>query len=203
MTTLDHTEQDPWVQRLSVDAPQRDAAIAELRRYLTRGLNCSLKHRYGGLAQVDDIVQLALLKIIESIGGFKSRCRFTTWAMAIATRVGISELRRRCYRDVSLNLSAAEDEFQVEAVDPLGSAEDQVCRQNLLVLLQRLIVETLSEKQRLAIRGSLAGLPVEEIAIRLQSNRNAIYKLIHDARLKLRQGFEASGVTVEDIANII
>lgn len=123
--------------------------------------------------------------------------------MAIATRAGISELRRRCYRDVSLSLSTEADEFQIEIADPTGSAEQQAARQNLLMLLQRLIADTLSDKQRLAIRGTLAGLPVEEIAVRLQSNRNAIYKLIHDARLKLRQGFEASGVTADDIANLI
>jgi RNA polymerase sigma factor (sigma-70 family) len=140
---------------------------------------------------------------IAELRGFESRCRFTTWAMAIATRVGLSELRRRCYRDVSLNLSAEGDEFQFDAVDPIGSAEAQASRQGLLVLLQKLIAETLSDKQRNAIRGTLAGLPVEEIASRLQSNRNAIYKLVHDARLKLRQGFEASGVTSDDIRNII
>jgi len=70
-------------------------------------------------------------------------------------------------------------------------------------LLQRMIDERLSSKQRMAIRGSLEGLPVEEIAARMASNRNAVYKLVHDARLKLRQAFEAYGFTAEDILELI
>jgi RNA polymerase sigma-70 factor (ECF subfamily) len=70
-------------------------------------------------------------------------------------------------------------------------------------MLQKLIDESLSEKQRLAIRGTLQGLPVEEIAYRLNSNRNAVYKLVHDARLRLRKEFEACGITSEDIATVI
>ena len=72
-------------------------------------------------------------------------------------------------------------------------------QQSILSKLQELIEELLTDKQRLAIRGLLEGLPVEEIASRTDSNRNAVYKLVHDARSKLRQGFEQSGIAVEDI----
>lgn len=51
----------------------------------------------------------------------------------------------------------------------------------------------------MAVQGTLAGLPIEVIAARMQSNRNAVYKLVHDARMRLRQGFEARGVTSEEI----
>ena len=37
------------------------------------------------------------------------------------------------------------------------------------------------------------------LAEKLGSNTNSIYKLLHDARKKLRRGLEASGFTVEDV----
>ncbi len=195
---------DDWLVRLREGAQGRDAAIEELRQYMVRGLAKSLTHRYGGKIQVDDVAQVAILKVLNSLDSFRSQSRFTTWAMSIATRVGISELRRQHYRDVSLDYSADGDRVRVDVEDKSASpTENNEERNRLFVMLQKLIDETLTAKQREAIRGSLAGLPIEIIAERLNSNRNAIYKLVHDARLRLRQGFEASGITAEDISNTI
>ncbi len=36
----------------------------------------------------------------------------------------------------------------------------------------------------------------------LGSNRNAIYKLVHDARTRLRDGLERRGITADDISII-
>ena len=198
-TKLSSIEHHNWVERLETHSSVRDEAIAELRVYLIRGLSGSLTHRYGGDVLVEDVVQVALLKILASLDTFQSRSRFTTWALAIATRIGISELRRRCYRDISLNQVSEGEHFQIDIVDSASSLEDQDSRQRVLHLLQQLINESLSDKQRIAIRGVLAGLPIEEIASRLQSNRNATYKLVHDAKLRIRRGFEASGMTADDI----
>ena len=171
---------------------------------MVRGLSRSLVHRYGGKIQVEDIAQVALIKILASLDSFQYRSRFETWAMAIAIRVGMSELRKRYYRDVSLDLSLHGDSVRIDVFDTSASqSEADAGRESLLLLLQRLIDECLSDKQRLAIRGSLEGLPVEEIAGRMKSNRNAIYKLVHDARLKLREAFEANGFTAEDILKLI
>lgn len=62
-----------------------------------------------------------------------------------------------------------------------------------------LIETNLTDKQKLAVRGLLEGMPVEELARRTGSNRNAIYKLVHDARRKLREGFEQEGIVADDI----
>ena len=68
--------------------------------------------------------------------------------------------------------------------------------------LQELIESQLTDKQKLAVRGLLEGMPVEEVARRTGSNRNAIYKLVHDARSKLRAGFEQAGIVADDIKAI-
>ena len=204
MSDLERIDQLNWPQRLQATAAAREQAIEELRRYLVRGLARSLSHRYGGKIQIEDVVQVALLKILDSIDSFQCRSRFTTWAMSIATRIGISELRRHHYRDISLDLVSRENGIKFDIADASSdSADVEENRRNLFAQLQDLIDATLSKKQQIAIRGTLEGLPVEEIARRLQSNRNAVYKLVHDARLRLRQGFEAAGVTAQDISATI
>jgi RNA polymerase sigma factor (sigma-70 family) len=197
-------ENDDWPKRLQEGAQNRDFAIEELRCYLLRGLARSLTHRYGGKIQVEDVAQVALVKILASLETFQGRSRFTTWAMSIATRIGISELRRHYYKDVSLDQSIEGESHRYEIEDTsANSAEQHAGKQAIFQLLTQLIQDCLSEKQRVAINGTLEGLPIEEIAVRLNSNRNAVYKLVHDARLRLRQGFEANGVRAEDIASTL
>ena len=189
-----------WVDRLTGSGPERESAIGELRELLVRGLNKSLSTRYGSRLQADDVVQDALMKILSSLDTFEGRSRFTTWAMTIATRAGISELRRRHFRDVSLDSIATGDQ-QDHAVPESDevSASNQLDRQKILRTLNTLIDERLTEKQRRATQGLLNGLPVEEIARRTGSNRNAVYKLVHDARMRLREGFAEQGITADEV----
>lgn len=197
------TSQDNWVDRLKGPEEARNEAIEELRSLLVRGLSKSLAQRYGGEVFAEDIAQEALLKILDSLDTFEGRSRFTTWAMTIATRIGISELRRRYYQDVSLNAIEQGEELRMDlATDDAISVGQQADQQEILNTLQELIDHRLSEKQRLAVRASLEGLPMEEIARRTGSNRNAVYKLVHDARLRLKAGLEESGIHAEDIQTL-
>lgn len=201
MTTSD--QPDPWIARLrSDDVSIRDAALTELSDLLVRGLSRPMAQRYGGGLQPEDVVQEALLKILDSLDQFAGRSRFTTWAMTIATRVGISEMRRKHYQDVSIEAFQGEDATRIEiAVDESDSAESQLERQNMVAKLQEVIDTELTDRQRFAIRASLEGLPVEVIAEKAGSNRNSIYKLVHDARSKLRVALENAGISSLDIAS--
>lgn len=200
MTTTER--QDLWLQRLRGEPAERDQAIAELREILLRGLSGPMSRRYGGGLQPEDVVQEALIKILDSLDQFAGRSRFTTWAMTIATRVGISEMRRKHYQDVSLDAFTGDDNMKLDlAVDEADSSETQVDRRAIVDKLQKLIDQTLTEKQRVAIRALLDGMPVEVIAEKTTSNRNSVYKLVHDARAKLRKGLEESGIADDDIAS--
>lgn len=193
-------DSERWVERLRVGATDRETAIGELRSYLVRALQRSLTHRYGGHVDVENVVQQAILKILESLDTFRKQSLFTTWATSIAVRIGISQLRRHYYQDISLDAASESGQITLDIEDSSSRpSADPDERSRIFELLQRLINETLSDKQRLAIQGTLKGLPVEEIAVRMNSNRNAIYKLVHDARMKLRDGFESHGVTAEEI----
>ena len=122
---------DEWVQRLkSQDVATRDSALAELRELIVRGLNRSLNNHYGTRSfNAEDVAQDALLKILNALDKFEGRSRFTTWAMTIATRVGLSEYRRRHTKDVSLDGITAGDSLRIEFAekDPtaVGEAIDQ------------------------------------------------------------------------------
>ena len=123
--------------------------------------------------------------------------------MTIATRVGISELRRKHTRNISLDAFTAGNELRFEFADERSTlVGEDLEKRRIIETLQSLIESKLSDKQKLAVRGLLEGMPVEVIAERTNSNRNAIYKLVHDARIKLRKGFEQSGIVAEDVSAI-
>lgn len=189
---------DNWIQRLR--GPERDSALQELRALLVRGLLRSLAQRGGGEAFAEDVAQDALVRILDSLDSFSGRSRFTTWAMAVAMRVAISELRRRHFQDRSLEQITGGDDLRFDVPGADGAAPgDESERDEIIGELRRLVDERLSPRQRTAVQAILSGMPVDEIARRMESNRNNVYKTIFDARQKLKQGLEAAGISAADV----
>ena len=73
------------------------------------------------------------------------------------------------------------------------------CRQRLREQLKEAGMELRDGPACDAKLAELRGMPQDEIARHLGSNRNALYKLTHDARKRLKRGLEAAGFTAEDI----
>ena len=190
---------DPWIERLQGDELTRDAAIEELRGILLRGLTKSFGAGNSFGMHLEDVVQESLLKVLDSLQQFQGRSRFTTWAMTIATRIAISKRRRKHFADVSLD-SLSSDGGRTFDVSSVGqSPSEDADQQSTIDVLQQLIDDVLTDRQRVAIRALLEGLPVEVIAEKTASNRNSVYKLIHDAKLKLRSGLEVAGISGDDL----
>lgn len=60
--------------------------------------------------------------------------------------------------------------------------------------VQKAIVTELTPHQRRVVLALLVeGVPIDVLADRLGSSRNALYKALHDARQRLRQALEAGG----------
>ena len=197
-------EEIDWVRKLRADAKTRESALEDLRRILLRGMSPSLARRGGGQAFAEDVVQEALIRIMDKLDSFAGRSQFTTWAMTIATRIGISELRRRHFQDVSLDQITGDDDLKFELAIDSGPAPTQHSdREEIMTQFRELIDTHLTPKQRKVMQAALSGMPMEEIARRMDSNRNAIYKLFYDARQKLRAGFESRGVTASDIQAVL
>jgi RNA polymerase sigma-70 factor (ECF subfamily) len=67
------------------------------------------------------------------------------------------------------------------------------------VAMHRVIQTELTAKQRTALVAELRGMALEEIVRQTGSSRNALSKLTHDARLRLKKGLEAAGYEAKDI----
>jgi RNA polymerase sigma-70 factor (ECF subfamily) len=183
---------------------QRDEALADLRAFLVRGLRYALASRSDVDDEIiEDFVQDALLKILDNLDSFRGESKFTTWAQKIAVNVSFTELRRRRWQDVSLNeiVDAQGPDFVPDMLIDRSARPDQQATQHIfLETLGRLIDTELTEKQRQALVAvQIQGMPLEEVARRMGSNRNAMYKLLHDARQRLRKQMEAEGLSAEDV----
>ena len=194
-------ENASWIRDLRACGPVQAEALTDLRGLLLRGLAKSFQAR-GALdqASVEDVVQQALVHILDHLEQFQGRSRFTTWAMAITVRLAMSALRRKRWQDVSLE-SMTEPIERALALDRDDTTSPaQYAEQHAMVAtLRRLIDEALTDKQWMAMTAELGGMPLEEIARRMDSNVNAVYKLLHDACQRLKCGLETAGYTAEDV----
>jgi RNA polymerase sigma-70 factor (ECF subfamily) len=190
-----------WLTHLDGKSPDQQAALADLRDALLRGLRRALSHRPpADDAFLEDVVQDAVLRVLDRLPRFEGRSRFLTWATSIAIRVALSERRRRRWRDVPLDEVIAEAELAPSrAVDDRPGPDAERQREAILAAMHEVIRSGLTEKQRSALLAGLRGMPQDEIARYLGINRNALYKLTHDARKRLKRGLESAGFTAEDI----
>lgn len=188
-----------WVERLKSGGEQQAVALEELRTILLRGLKSTVSKRGADPAFSEDIVQEALIRILDNLDSFEGRSKFTTWAMTIAVRTAISELRRKHYKNVSLD-ATTDDSIRIDVpAEKQKTPAEQAEQRSILDRLQQAIDQDLTEKQRIVVRGALSGIPMEEIARRMHSNRNAVYKMFHDARQRLKSSLEAADFSPSDI----
>lgn len=187
--------------QLSSDGSDQQSALSHLREALLRGLRRALSNRpVVDESFLEDAVQDSLIRILDRLDQFAGRSRFVTWATSIAIHVAMSELRRRRWKDVSLEEVTADANFIPErTVKEGGGSHAHVERRAIFDKMYEVIHNELTEKQRAALLAELKGMPQDEIARHLGSNRNAVYKLTHDARKRLKQGLEAAGYTARDI----
>jgi RNA polymerase sigma-70 factor (ECF subfamily) len=194
-------DNETWLEHLGSAGPDQQGALSDLRAALLRGLRRALSHRAGADdGFLEDVVQDALVRILEQLPQFEGRSRFLTWAMAVAVRVAMSALRRRRWKDVSLDEMVADaDLAPVPVVNDGPEPHAQSEREAILATMHEVIRNGLTTKQREALLAELQGMSQDEIARHLGSNRNALYKLTHDARKRVKRGLEAAGFTAEDI----
>ncbi len=195
---------ETWLIHLRSKGADQQEALSDLRDALIRGLRGAL---WNGSpiddAFLEDTVQVSIIRILEQLKQFEGRSRFLTWATSIAIRVAISELRRRRWKDVSLEEVIADAKLAPESIiDDSSEPSIQRERRALIEMMHGLIQNDLTEKQRVALLAELKEMPQDEIARHIGSTRNAVYKLTHDARKRLKQGFEAVGYEMTDIQSI-
>lgn len=202
-----------WLADLRSEGPARTFALDDLAHRLERGIFYYLRYDRSDLSDrtseeiqrmAQDAVQDALLKILDKLDTFRGESRFTTWATKIAVREAMSELRRARYQNFSLDQLTFDGALLPDTA-PFAAApheahhpEQFVELQEVSELLRRAIDCVLTEKQRTVLTAVvLEGVPYDVVAERMGTNRNALYKVVHDARLKLKEHLSEQGLTMD------
>lgn len=194
---------EEWLNDLRGE--KKEQAISDLRKFLTKGLIYSLSSRINTDLehQVEDFVQDAILRILDKLDTFRGESKFTTWALKVAVRVAFTEMRRKRWKDISINDLIPEDSGDftpMELSDPSPDPDKRSTQESLLRMIDQILKEELTERQRTALLAIIhGGLPLEEVARRMDTNRNALYKLLHDARKQMRNRIHDKGFTAEEV----
>jgi len=194
---------EQWLRDLQ--GPHQDQALEDLRRVLIKSLLVVLTQQGAPQANAlaEDFAQEALLKVLERLDTFRGASRFTTWACTIAVRIAFTEPRRKRWQDVSLQDLLIPTERPSPTITPTSDevAPDQSLQERAMVdLLHEVMQQQLTERQRIAILAVMIHeMPLEEVAQRLDTNRNALYKLLYDARKRLKEALEARGLSPDDL----
>lgn len=199
---------DEWLNDLRGTGETYESAIADLRAVIAHGLPFALSRwlspsnpQFDSL--VEEVTQEAILRVLDQMDTFEGRSQFTTWVHKIAIRIALTELRRKRWQDTSLDEIVDNEDtptpqgiLRDTGVNPEGAAE----RADMLAHVRRVINEELTERQRDAlVMLGFQGMPMEVTAKKLNTNRNALYKLLHDARLRLKSRLESEGLSAQEI----
>lgn len=204
-----------WLEDLRAEGtPAQAEAIQDLRQYLLRAVLYFFSQNPGdlrGLAREEieqiaqDLAQEALLTILKNLDEFRGDSKFTTWAYRFAINMSLVEARRQRYKNISLenileNAEVPEFQFQdKDAPDPDRAA----LQQEIWETVRDVIQNELTARQRAILTAVVfEDVPVDVITQRFRMNRNAVYKMVHDARAKLKKRLEERGFAVSEILSL-
>jgi RNA polymerase sigma-70 factor (ECF subfamily) len=205
-TAAGDAESRKWLRSLRASGPERDEAIVRLHALLLRAARFevvrrrpALPHLRGG--DLDDIANQAaddaLMNVLRRLEDFRGASRFTTWAYKFALYEAAVKLRKRAWqgREVPLEPEGW-SVFSSTGLGPDAEAEQA----ELVASLQTAIDEALTPHQRrVLIALAVNGVPIDVLAERLNTNRGALYKTLHDARRKLRRQLEERGLALDNL----
>jgi RNA polymerase sigma-70 factor, ECF subfamily len=190
-----------WLADLRSDGRRRDEAIDRLHELLLRAARFEVSRRRQALqfvrdGDLDDIATQAandaLIALLGRLDDFRGDSRFTTWAYKFALLHAASKLRRRAWQERELPL----DHDSLASIRQEGHGPDDDAETAEVLGAIGDGMEELTPHQRTVITAlALNGVPIDVLAERLDTNRNALYKTLHDARKKLRQHLDECGLT--------
>jgi RNA polymerase sigma-70 factor (ECF subfamily) len=193
-------ESAAWLRALRGSGAERDAAVGRLHGLLLR-IALREARRRGERARIagpelDDIAHQAtadaVVAILAKLDRFRGESRFTTWAYKFVVLETAAKVGRHFWREPTASLDAENwdrlpDRF---GLDPGRQSEWR----ELLDALRDAIDTELTERQRAAfVAIVLNGVPLDAVVAKLDTNRNAAYKTLFDARRKLRAALDAGG----------
>jgi RNA polymerase sigma-70 factor (ECF subfamily) len=197
-------ESSAWLLRLGADGRERQAAEHELHARLVRIALAEVRRRSASTPvagpELDDVAYQAaadaMLAILAKLDDFRGESRFITWAYRFVILEVSAKLGRHYWRNPLVVLDAAQWERLPDrfGIDPAQHAESV----GVLAEVRRVVDEELtSHQRRVFVAIVVDGIPLDALAVRLGLRRNAIYKVIFDARRKIRRALVANGYLEE------
>jgi RNA polymerase sigma-70 factor (ECF subfamily) len=195
-------ESRAWIDGLRAAGPTRAHTLERLHDLLLRAAHAEARRRrhlypeIGG-AELDDLCRQAaddaVVAVTAKLVGYRGASRFTTWAYAFAIFEISAKLRRHAWRRGRIP-TADDDATWSRLAESAGTAETRIEAAELLQALRRAIAEELTPRQReVFVAVALNDVQIDVVAAQLRSSRGAVYKVLHDARRKLRRRLEREG----------
>jgi RNA polymerase sigma-70 factor (ECF subfamily) len=191
---------EEWHLDLQAEGIRGEVAVAHLHGLLLRAARFEVFRRAGSLPQLSaveleelaqDAADDAAVSVLRRLDDFRGESSFRTWAYKFALLEASVKVRRRAWRDREVT-------FEPEDWESLAHAgpgpDDDAESKELLEAIRDGIRTALTPRQRhVLVATVLEGVPIDVLAERLGSNRNALYKVLHDARRRLRDHVAAAG----------
>lgn len=205
---------EEWLEDLRTSGSAQEAAITDLRELLLRTVLFFFSRNLGDFDRLtrDEILQLAedctqeaLIAVLNHLSGFRGDSKFTTWAYKFAINFALMTARRERWKGISLDQLSFVDggslaERVMQGKEPALTPDQFVMQVEILETIREVIEQDLTDKQRrVLILMVFNEVPMDEVARQLSTNRNAIYKMLHDARRKLKYRLQARGFEVGEI----
>jgi len=205
---------EEWLSDLNTSGEIQEVAIADLRDLLLRATLYFFNRNLGDFGEMnrneilqsaEDCAQDALIAVMSHLPDFRGDSKFTTWAYKFAINIALMTTRRERWRGKSLDqVSFSTNGMLFEWEFPDRSSglmpDRSVIRDEISEIIRKVIEHELTAKQReVLIMMVFNEVPMDEVVQRLGTNRNAIYKMLHDARRKLKSGLQARGFEVGEM----
>ena len=195
-------ESSAWLRRLGDG--ERQAAERELHARLVRIALAEVRRRSARTPvtgpELDDVAHQAaddaMLAILAKLSDFRGESRFITWAYRFVILEVSAKLGRHYWRNPPVALDAGQWERLPDrlGIDPQQHAE----LAGILAEVRRVVDEELTAHQRRVFTAIVVDeVPLDALAARLGLRRNAVYKVIFDARRKIRRALVANGYLEE------
>jgi RNA polymerase sigma-70 factor, ECF subfamily len=190
-----------WLDGLRSAGARRDQSVRELHAMLLRAARREVHRRrewLGGATgpELDDLAHQAasdaLLAILDNLESYRGASRFTTWAYRFVINHVSIKTRRHLWSGRRVPFDDTDWERLPDRVAP--SPDRRTEQRAQLEVLRAAVEKSLTARQReVFVAVALNEVPIDVVALRLDTNRGAIYKMLFDARMKLRASLAAAG----------
>jgi RNA polymerase sigma-70 factor, ECF subfamily len=202
---------EEWLHDLSASGATQEAAIADLRDLLLRASLFFFSRNLGDFQglnrdeitqRAEDCAQDALIAVMNHLPDFRGDSKFSTWAYKFAINISLMASRHERWKGISLDELASSDEgnffeWMMQDKSDEIAPERSAMQGEIRNIIREVIERDLTERQRRVLFMMVFNdVPMDEVVRHLDTNRNAVYKMLHDARRKLKSGLQTRGFEI-------